>query len=185
MREGLAERRLTENNQQKGITMFEHFSSADELFRFRLASALTMERDSLEMLGELEGAAHDDELKSMFRHHAEETRQQLDNLEEIFRLIGEEPNGAPSPTTKGLAKEGQSLIRKSDPAVVDDVVISAALGTEHYEISTYQTLIAAADALGAEDVQRLLKQNLDQEVHTSEELAATGKKFAMATAGNR
>lgn len=165
--------------------MFERFTSPDELFRFRLGSAMTMEKDSLEMLGELEQAAQSEELKGMFQHHAEETRQQIDNLEKIYQLLGEQPDTSPSPTTKGLAKEGQSLISKSDPAVIDDVVISAALGTEHYEISAYRTLIAAAEAKGAKDVQHLLEQNLEQEVHTSQELEAAGKKFALASAGAR
>ncbi|HWU46022.1 MAG TPA: DUF892 family protein [Humibacter sp.] len=159
--------------------MFEHFEKPDELFEYRLGMAMTMEHDSLDMLRELEMAARSDEVKYLFSHHAQETQQQIANLEQAFRLLNIEPNDAPSPTSKGLAKEGTSLIRKSDDALHDDVALSAALGTEHFEISTYQTLIVSAEAIGAPEVARLLTENLEQEKHTSEELEQTAKKLAV------
>jgi ferritin-like metal-binding protein YciE len=158
--------------------MFEHFTQPQELFEYRLGSALTMEHDSLDMLRELEAAAQSDEIKSMFAHHAEETEHQIANLEKAFSTLGVDVNDSPSPTTKGLAKEGTSLIRKTEPALIDNVVLSAALGTEHYEISAYQTLITSAEAMGATEVVGLLKENLEQEEHTSEELNAAAKKIA-------
>jgi ferritin-like metal-binding protein YciE len=161
------------------MSMFEHFEKPDELFEYRLGMAMTMEHDSLDMLRELEMAAQSDEVKHLFSHHAQETQQQIANLEQAFRLLNIEPNDAPSPTTKGLAKEGTSLIRKSDDALHDDVALSAALGTEHFEISTYQTLIVSADSIGAPEVARQLTENLEQEKHTSEELEQTAKKLAV------
>lgn len=158
--------------------MFEHFSRPDELFEYRLEMAMTMEHDSLDMLGELESAAQSETIKQMFSHHAEETRHQIQNLERIFQLMQLEQRDAPSPTTKGRAKEGTALLRKSEDALHDDVVLSAALGTEHFEISAYQTLIATADALGLNEVADLLTENLQQEQHTSEELTTAAKHVA-------
>jgi ferritin-like metal-binding protein YciE len=158
--------------------MFEHFDAPQELFEYRLGSALTMEHDSLDMLRELETVAQSEELKHMFAHHADETEQQIANLEKCFSSLGVDINDSPSPTTKGLAKEGSALIRKTDPALIDNVVISAALGTEHYEISAYQTLVISAEAMGATEVAALLKENLQQEEHTSEELNAAAKRVA-------
>ena len=40
----------------------------------------------------------------MFSHHAEETRQQIANLERIFQLLDLPTNDSPSPATKGLTK---------------------------------------------------------------------------------
>ncbi|MHB1235427.1 MAG: DUF892 family protein, partial [Microbacteriaceae bacterium] len=76
--------------------MFEHFDQPQELFEYRLGSALTMEHDSLEMLGELEMAAQAAEIKKMFSHHADETRQQIANLERIFELLDLPENDSPS-----------------------------------------------------------------------------------------
>ena len=158
--------------------MFEHFTTPQELFEYRLGSALTMEHDSLDMLKELESAAQSADVKQLFSHHQDETEQQIANLEKCFSVLGIDVNDSPSPTTKGLAKEGSSLVAKSDPDLRDTVALSAALGTEHYEISAYQTLITTAEAMGAAEVVTLLKENLQQEEHTSEELNKAAKKVA-------
>jgi ferritin-like metal-binding protein YciE len=163
--------------------MFEHFDTPQDLFNYQLGMALTMEHDSLDMLRELEMAAQSDEVKSLFSHHAEETEEQIANVERIFEILGIEKHEQPSPTTKGLAKEGTSLVGKTDPSLIDNVVLSAALGTEHFEISTYETLIVASDAMGAPQVKALLEKNLEQEEHTSDELSSMAKKVAARTIG--
>src|ERR1700712_1255327 len=112
--------------------MFEHFTTPEEIFSFKLGSALTMEKDTLDMLAELEAATSRPELKQLFSEHAEETRQQIRNIEKSFELLGEEVNESPSPTTKGLAKEGNASIKKTDPTIVDAILLSGALETEHY-----------------------------------------------------
>jgi len=159
--------------------MFENLTTPTELFRFQLGSALEMEQDSLRMLGELENAAMSDDLKQQFSHHADETRQQIENLNQAFLLLNLEPGDKSSPTTKGMEKQAESLLKKSDAALHDEVVISAALGTEHYEIATYRSLITSAEALGVAEVAELLRANLEQEEHTSKELEEAGKRHAM------
>lgn len=160
--------------------MFEHFDTKKDLFEFQLGSALTMEHDSLAMLKELERVANDEEVRDLFAHHQTETQQQIDNLERAFQLLGTASERNPSQTTKGLMKEGAAIIAKSDRSLIDEVALSAALGTEHYEISTYESLCTSADALGFEEIRALLEQNLEQEQHTSEELKAFATKLAHA-----
>lgn len=158
--------------------MFEHFNTPEEIFSFKLGSALSMEHDSLDMLGELEEHAQRSELKELFREHAEETRHQIANLERCFELLGEEVNDSPSPTTKGLAKEGTSTIRKTDPSIVDSVVLAGGLETEHYEIAVYEILVTNAEARGATEVASLLRENLDQEVKASEKIKKAAHQVA-------
>lgn len=50
------------------------------------------------------------------------------------------------------------------------MALSCALGNEHYEISAYESLIIAVEAMGHDEAMALLRENLDQETHTSEEL---------------
>ena len=159
--------------------MFEHFSTPEDLFEYQLGSALTMEEDSLAMLRELEMASQSTTIKELFAHHRGETEHQIENLERAFQILGKQPGGAPSAATKGLMKEGASLIAKSDKSLVDSVALSAALGTEHFEISAYQSLCTAAEALGETGVQDLLQQNLDEEKRASEELAQTARKLVL------
>lgn len=159
--------------------MFERFDNPRELFEYKLGVALTMEDDSLAMLTELEAAASSAEVKGLFSHHQEETRQQIANLERAFELLGKEPDRHPCATTKGLMKEGSSLLSKSSQPLQDTVALSAALGTEHHEISAYESLVVTAEAMGETQVCELLKQNLQQEKHTSEELGQAARKYAI------
>ncbi|HEY2643009.1 MAG TPA: ferritin-like domain-containing protein [Galbitalea sp.] len=164
--------------------MFEHLNTPQELFSYKLGSALTMEQDSLEMLGTLEETTTRQELKELFRAHAEETRHQISNLEQCFKLLGENVNESPSPTTKGLAKEGKSTAAKTDESIVDVVLVSGGLETERYEMAVYETLMTAAKASGAAEIGALLKENYDQEVAASDKLIAAGERIASTTIGS-
>jgi ferritin-like metal-binding protein YciE len=144
----------------------------DDLLHFQLRVALTMEDDSLAALGELASAARSSEIKKMFRHHAGETKEQIANLKKVFRLLELKETTAPSPSTKGIGKQAGSLIERSGPKLRDRVALASALGNEHYEISAYTSLIIPLEAMGATDAVALLRTNLDQEQHTSEELEA-------------
>src|SRR5438477_30117 len=95
-----------------------------------------------------DGATRRAELKEKFRHHAGETRQQIQNLEQAFRAIGAEVDDKPCPAIEGLEKEGQTLIKQTDEQLVDVVLLGAAAETEHHEIAVYDSLIGQAEALG-------------------------------------
>jgi len=73
-----------------------------------------MEKVVLSMLGELETATQRDQLKQQFRHHAQETEQQIRNLEQAFQALGVEVDEKPCPAIEGIEKEGQTLIKKVD-----------------------------------------------------------------------
>jgi ferritin-like metal-binding protein YciE len=162
--------------------MFDKLNNQRELFGHKLGSALTMEQDVLDMLGDLEDKAQRTELKQQFHHHAEETRQQIDNLEQVFRALGEEPDESPSPVTKALDKEAKADIKMADDSVVDAVILTGAAETEHHEIAVYETLITQAEELGQPDAVRLLQQNLEIEQHTLEEVRQQQRQVATATA---
>ncbi|WP_102192969.1 ferritin-like domain-containing protein [Microbacterium aurantiacum] len=151
--------------------------SPQDLLRYQLRTALTMEDDSLAALKELAGAARSADVKKLFRHHQDETKEQIENLRRVFALLELPESTAPSPSTKGISKQAQSLIGKSAPSLRDQVTLSSALGNEHYEISAYRSLIVAVTPVHAEAA-RLLQDNLDQETHTSEELLTRLQEMA-------
>lgn len=145
----------------------------EDLIRYQLRSALTMEQHSLEALDELHTAARDKKVKKLFSHHADETREQIANLERVFELLGVKRTSAPSPATTGIKNQASSLLEKAEPKLHNQIAVMSALGNEHFEISAYSGLMMQADALGMNDAVELLQDNLDQEVHTSEELQST------------
>jgi ferritin-like metal-binding protein YciE len=157
--------------------MFERLHNTEETFDFKLGSALTMERNVLEMLGDLERKSHSDQLKQQFRHHADETRQQIDNIVESFRARGKEPDDSPCLVIHAIDTEARANIARADDDLVDDVILSGAAETEHFEIAMYETLITHAQALGATQVVGLLSQNLEQEQHTLDEVRRASQQI--------
>jgi ferritin-like metal-binding protein YciE len=165
--------------------MFDKLNNPREVFGHKLGSALTMEQDVLEMLRNLEDKAQRDELKRQFSHHADETRQQIANIEQAFRAMGEEPDDSPCPAIKGIEADAKANIKMADDSVVDDVILAGAAATEHHEIAVYETLITHAEELGEPEVVQLLEQNLEQEQHTLEEVTTAQRQVvhqAVATA---
>lgn len=149
-----------------------NLETPQDLLRFQLRTARTMEDDSLAAVTELASAAKSAEVKKLFRHHAEETKQQIENLTRVFSLLEIPESSAASPSTKGISKQAQSTLARATAGLRDRIALSAALGNEHYEISAYQSLLLSVGTADAEAT-RLLQENLDQEVHTSEELLRT------------
>jgi ferritin-like metal-binding protein YciE len=162
--------------------LFEKLDTPKELFTYKLGSALTMENKVLDMLGDLEAEARHDELKQQFRHHAEETRGQIRNIELAFDALGERADDKPCPVIEAIDKEGKANIKKAEDYLVDNVIIAGATETEHHEIAVYEALISHADAMGKQEVVTLLRQNLEQEQHTLDEVRNHAQSLARETA---
>jgi ferritin-like metal-binding protein YciE len=160
--------------------MFERLHNPEETFEFKLGSALTMERNVLEMLGDLEEESTKAELKQQFHHHAQETRQQIDNIEQVFRARGHEPDDSPCLVIHAIDKEAKANIMRADDGVKDSVILSGARETEHFEIAMYENLIVQAEGLGNDQVVQLLSQNLEIEQHTLEEVDRMERQVAQA-----
>lgn len=158
--------------------MFEKLDTPDQVFHYKLGAALTMENKVLEMLGDLQEATRHDALRELFAHHAEETRGHIANLERSFELLGEKPDDSPCPAIHGIEKEGKANIKKTDESILDTVILAGAAETEHHEIAVYESLIVAAEARGSQDIAALLRENLEQEQHTLDEVRQASQRLA-------
>jgi ferritin-like metal-binding protein YciE len=134
-----------------------------ELFLHKLGAALTMEETILDMLDKLQEEASDPTLKRNLQQHRRETEHHVANLQQIFRALGEEPETQSCPTIEGLQKEGKEMIKEADESLVDAVILSGVIETEHHEIAVYDGLIIQAEQMDDEDVVALLHENLEQE----------------------
>ena len=142
----------------------------NELFTHKLGAALTMENTVLEMLGKLQEEAQSSELEQQLRHHAQETEQQIQNLQRAFEALGEQVDDQPCPAIEGIEKEGETNLKLTEDSLNDEVILAGAAETEHHEIAVYENLIIHAEAMGQEDVVALLRENLEQEEHTLREV---------------
>jgi ferritin-like metal-binding protein YciE len=161
--------------------MFERFETPNQLFTYKLGSALKMEDTVLAMLGRLHEKTQRDDLRQRLAHHAEETRQQITNVEHAFSAIDEEPDKNMDLVIEAIDKEGLANIKRSEDALVDTVILGGAAETEHHEIAVYEWLIAEAESLGHQEVVRLLQQNLEQEQHMLEEVRRATRSIAHET----
>jgi ferritin-like metal-binding protein YciE len=150
--------------------VFERLNTPQEAYNYKLGAALQMEQTVLDMLSDNIEEARDEHVKALFRHHQDETRQQISNLEAAFASFGWDVDTSPCPTIQALEKEGKATAKKTDDALVDAILLQAATEVEHHEIGVYENLIINARAMGRDDVVRLLEQNLEQEQHTLEEV---------------
>ncbi|MCW2995969.1 MAG: hypothetical protein JWQ18_3464, partial [Conexibacter sp.] len=107
---------------------------SEEIFSFKLGSALSMENTILEMLGELQEKTNRDEIRAMLATHQDETRQHIANIEKSFELLGEEIDDSPCPAMQGIEKEGKATLKKIDDSIIDAGILAGAIETEHHEI---------------------------------------------------
>ncbi len=145
--------------------MFERFDTPEEIFSYKLGSALTMERQLADLLEQLEKCTLREEIRHPLAVHREETLQHIANIEQCFTLLGEEVHNQPCSVVDAMANEGRAMLKKTDDSLADVVVVALASEAEHYEVAVYETLIANADARKATAVAKLLGENLAQDKH--------------------
>lgn len=160
--------------------MFEHFTTPDEIFHYKLGQALTMEYEALELLGEMEKGAMRSDVGELFHEQAQETQQRIGNVRQCFAMMGSEAHQTPSPASKGLAKETKAFVAKTDSSIVDAVVLAGALEAKHYGLAVYETLLIQAKARGDAGITELLNQNLLQEQAALEKIAVASDSIARA-----
>jgi ferritin-like metal-binding protein YciE len=110
-------------------------------------------------------------LKRAFATHLGQTRNHVRRLEEVFRLLGQEPRRKSCKGMEGLIDEGQLIATEFEKnSALDAGLIAAAQKVEHYEIATYGTLVAWAEVLATPQVASLLNETLAEEKQTDSEL---------------
>jgi ferritin-like metal-binding protein YciE len=161
--------------------MLNRIDTPEELYQHKLGAALNMEQTVLAMLEDNAQEAKDEELAQLLRHHQDETRQQISNLERAFVVCGWEVDETADVAFKAFDKQAKAEVKMTDDALDDDVILAAAAETEHREIAVYEWLITNAEAMGRNDVAELLQQNCEQEKHTLEEVRSATERIASRT----
>lgn len=111
----------------------------------------------------IEKATNRDLTKGL-KDHLEETKNQVARLDQVFKKLGQDPQGVQCPAIDGLISEADEVAGEvADKEVLDAAIIGSAQAVEHYEIARYGTLIAWAESVGHDDIVRLLNTNLNEE----------------------
>jgi len=153
--------------------MAEEINPLEELLVDELKDLYSAENQIIKALPKMAKAASSPELRRAFERHLEETRKQVDRLEQVaealdFRLTGKKCKGM-----EGLIEEGKEIMSEDlDDNAMDAGLIGAAQKVEHYEIAAYGTARAHAAMLGYNKAAKLLQQTLDEEGATDRKLTA-------------
>lgn len=113
-------------------------------------------------------------LQTALSNHLQETIGHVERLNQVFELLGEQPQAKKCDAMEGLTKEGEGTIESTDPGTParNQGIIMSAQKVEHYEISSYTGLFNLANKLGKTDVAALLDVTLQEEIASDDKLAA-------------
>jgi ferritin-like metal-binding protein YciE len=161
-------------------------NSLEDLFVHELRDAYSFENQILKALPKMAQAATNQELKDAFRLHEQQTRGQVQRLEQIFKQLNVSSSGETCTGMSGIIDEGQELLwTKADKNVLDAGLICGAQKVEHYEIATYGTLRTWARQLGNQEAARLLEQTLNEEKSTDQTLNRIAEAMVNLQAAHR
>lgn len=144
----------------------------DDLLLHGLKDIYYAENQIVKSLPKLIEKATNRELTKGLKDHLEETKNQIGRLDQVFKKLGQEPQGVKCPAIDGLISEADEVAGEvADKEVLDAAVVGSAQAVEHYEIARYGTLIAWAESLGHDDIIRLLNTNLNEEKAADKKLS--------------
>src|SRR5512134_1258643 len=129
--------------------MAEETHPLEELLVDELKDLYSAENQIIKALPKMAKAASSPELKRAFERHLEETRRQIERLDQIGQALEIKLTGKKCKGMEGLIDEGKELIEDDlDENALDAGLIGAAQKVEHYEIAGYGTARTHAELLG-------------------------------------
>jgi ferritin-like metal-binding protein YciE len=149
-----------------------------DAFLDELRDVYDAEKQLTKALPKLAKAATSRELRTAFETHLEETRGQVDRLEQVFATLDEKVRGKHCDGIAGIIEEGKSMMEEDfDDSTMDACLIAAGQRAEHYEIAAYGCVRTYAHLLGDSDGAELLQLTLDEEIMTDKTLTELAKQI--------
>lgn len=144
------------------------------------------EKQITRALPKMAKAATTPELKQAFELHLEQTRGQIERLDQVFEQLDLPKRAKKCEAMEGLLEEARAAMEEIEDATVLDVgMIINAQKVEHYEIAGYGSLVALAKQLGHDEAAQLLDETLAEEKETDRKLNEVALTVANAGAGER
>lgn len=150
-----------------------NLQSMTDLLLHELFDLYDAEQQAVKAYPKLIDAAFSAELREALETHYEETKKQVERLDQIFKHLKTSPEHVSCKAMHGLIAEAKELLKhgqEADPNVLDAALIGAAQRMEHYEIAGYGCARSYAQTVGAREVARLLQDTLDEEGETDKKL---------------
>lgn len=140
-----------------------------DLLLMELRDIYDAEKQALRGMTKVSRKVTNEKLKEAISKHKDQTEGQIERLKQVFELLDQRPRGKHCDAMEGLISEAQEILDEGlEPEVLDAALIAALQKIEHYEIASYGTVHAYAEAMGNKEVAKLLEETLKEEKETDE-----------------
>jgi ferritin-like metal-binding protein YciE len=137
------------------------------------------EQQAAKALPKMAKAVSSPDVKKAFLEHTEQTKRQVQRLEEIFSKLGERMESKECKGMQGLVAESEEYIQEEDmdPEIRDAALVGAEQKAEHYEIAAYTSAVELAELMEHKHAARLLRQILTEEERMSRKLTQISSRW--------
>jgi ferritin-like metal-binding protein YciE len=137
------------------------------IFVTGLQNAHAVEKEAIQLMSrQLERFENYPEVSELLRNHLRETEEQVRRLDEILHTFGEDRSLLKDMATQFMANMAAAGHMPMADEVLKNTFANHAF--EHFEIASYKSLIAMADAAGYQTFIPALKQSLGEEEKTAQ-----------------
>lgn len=112
------------------------------------------------------------DLAKLLGAHLDETKDQIDRLEQVFQIAGVKAKAKKCHAIEGIIQEAtDAMAEAEDDAVRNAAIVADAQAVEHYEMARYGSLVAWAKQLRMPEAVKLLQATLDEEKAADQKLS--------------
>jgi ferritin-like metal-binding protein YciE len=145
--------------------------NVQDLLLDELRDIYDAEKQLVKALPKMAKSASSEQLRVAFEEHLEQTRNQVERLEQAFQKLDTRARAKHCNAMRGLVEEASQMMAEiKTPQVLDAGLIAGAQKVEHYEIAAYGSARALAEACGHREVVRLLEATLEEEKAADQKL---------------
>ena len=121
-----------------GLITPNDYKELTQLYTGQLRYLLSTDNQIVEGLESTIEHAEDEQLKQAFQSHQQETRVQVERLEQLIAEMDSDVDDKKDLITTALISSGVNIVRESSEGPVRDAgLLAAAQKIEHYEIASY------------------------------------------------
>jgi len=141
--------------------------TARSVFVTGLQNAHAVEKEAIQLMNrQLERFENYPEMSEILRHHVQETEQQIRRLDEMLHTFGEDRSLLKDVATQFMANMAAAGHMPMADEVLKNTFANHAF--ENFEIASYMSLIAMAQATGYDRFVPALEETLREEQKTAE-----------------
>ena len=154
------------------------YETLNDLYFHELKDLYSAEKQILRTMHKIITHVSSAALRDSLEQHREETRIQMERLEQLFERHGKPTRGAKCKGTEGILEETEDWIMEdAQPEVMDSGIIAMMQRVEHYEIAGYGCARTYANLLGLQEDESLLNLTLHEEAESDKKLTHIAERI--------